>query len=359
MREMIKYELKKVMSCQKARLVFAMLVLVIAGAFVLIYASWHGKEAQEKLTYYSGSLDDEKFQKIKEEYETLQMNYPIQDENNSQEIIDKYMELEYPLWLMNCDLIRKENLAKIDVEADTLVVGDTMFYAFMEDFIANYAPFIFTFILALLLAPIFSGEYERKMDGLILSSKYGKSKLIGAKFMAAAIIVIAMYCFILCVYALISVVIWGVGSLDASFVFTGDYVFNYISSPYNFMVWEYMLISMGVSLLGCLGYGAFILFVSSKCKNSLVTSMISLLVAVVPFLVYKMIGMEDGTIIDAIRFTYGNIIGVRSLFSGYYPLELSEISLPVPLLNLLVLLVSSVMFIILSYRTFRRHQLTN
>lgn len=241
------------------------------------------------------------------------------------------------------------------------MAGDTFFYGFVETFIAYASPLFFGVVISLLVAPIFSSEPENRMDGLVLSAKRGKQGLIAAKFLAALVTVAAAYLIVTALYALLCLVYWGPGNLSASFVLTTEYISHYLESPFDFAAWQYLLVMLGVSLAGCLGVGAFCLFVSARCRSSLVSTLLCLAVVSVPFLVYLMhgAGLENDLLTRVLRFTYGVVIGCRSLFTGDYTLSVGPLRLPVPALSLSLLALSSLLFLFLAFRSFRKHQSQN
>lgn len=360
MKEIIFFELKKLVNLRKILVLSIVLFLLCMGSFAIIYAMGDWKGAGEMLTYYSGSVEKHprieaaeiRYQEIRTEYvdKNIEMDEATQEE---------FRELEYPLWLKRCDEVRKSNLADIGFEAESLIIGDTVFYAFMEEFIANYLPFILGFVIALLIAPVFSTEYANRTVGLLLSARHGKKRLILAKFIVAMVVILVVYSLVLGMFAVISLCICGPSDWNASFVFLADNVFVYLSSPYNFRVWQYMLVLLGCSFLGCVGFGCFTLFVSSKSKNVLWASMVSLAVVYVPILAFKSLGQNEGVAPNIFRLFHGAVMGVRTLFSDYFPVYIGNITLTIPTISISLLCISSVLYGIFAFRGFQKHQVQN
>ena len=340
MKEMIFFELKKLVNLRKIMVLGSVLLLLCIGSFGIILAMGDWKGAAEMLTRYSGSVEN---------------NPQIEEDRKSNDA----RLAEYASWLVRCDEVRKTNLAEMGFEAETLVVGDTIFYGFMEEFIANYVPFILGFVIALLIAPVFALEYGNRTVGFLLSAKNGKRKLIFAKFISAMMVVLAVYSFVIGVFAIISLCVFGPGDGNASFIFTADYVYNYFSSPFNFTVWQYMLVMLFVSLLGCIGFGIFTLFVSAKCKSPLVASMISLMVVYVPLLAFKSLGQNEGIVPNILRLFHGAVMGVRTLFSDYFPVQVGTVTFTMPAISITLLCISSLIWGISAFCGFRRHQVQN
>lgn len=360
MKEIIFFELKKLMNLRKTITLSIALILLCVGSFFIINAMGDWKGAAEMLTYYSGSVENNpRFEAAKVRYQELYEQYMEKGIEMDEATKAEWYALEYPMWLIRCDEVRKLNLEEIGFVAETLVIGDTVFYAFMEEFIANYLPLILGFMIALLIAPVFASEYGNKMDGLLLSAKHGKRKLIIGKFVAAAVVILGVYCFVLGVFAVISLCVCGIGDMNASFVFTADNVFIYLSSPYNFRVWQYMLVMLACSLLGCMGFGCLTLFVSSKCRSALSASMVSLALVYIPILAFKMLGQNEGMVPKILRLFHGAVMGVRTLFSDYFPVYIGNVALTIPAISITLLCVSSLLYGRFAYRGFQKHQVQN
>lgn len=354
MKEILRFELKKLINRRKTIITCIVLAVLCIGSFILIQATiGDAKGAAEKLSQYEGAMDDnpifvEAEQKHKEIYE----NYVAKNKKMSASVEQQWQSLEYPMWLLNCNEIRKTRLAEIGFHADSLIVGDTIFYAFFEEFMATYCPFILGFLIVLLISPIFAQEYDQKMYGLVLSTKHGKKRIIIGKLLATIIIIILACVYTIILFGLIDFCMWGPGILDASFVLAGDNVFIYLFAPYNFRVWMYLLVQFGCLLLGSLGLGFFIFYVSSKCRNSLLTALISLTILCVPIMLFNLLGENEGLIPNVLRCSYSLIMGGRHLFSGYYPLyEASTITMPV--VSFVLLCIGSILFVYGGFRNFR------
>ena len=359
MKEIIFFELKKLVNVRKALVLGFVLILLCVGSFAIICAMGDWKGAAEMLTLYSGSVEDNpRIEAAEARYQELIAEYENVDEMD-EATREEFNSLEYAMWLRRCDEVRKSNLQEIGFEAETLVIGDTVFYGFMEEFVANYLPFILGFVIALLIAPVFASEYGNRMDGLLLSAKHGKKKLILGKFIAAALVIFGVYFFVVGVFGILSFCIGGFGDMNASFVFTADNVFNYLSSPYNFRVWQYMLVMILCSLLGCMGVGCLTLFISSKCRSALSASMVSLAVVYVPILAFKSLGQSEGVVPNILRLFHGAVMGVRTLFSDYFPVSVGSVTLTMPVISITLMCVSSVLFVLLAFWGFRRHQVQN
>ncbi len=75
-------------------------------------------------------------------------------------------------------------------------------------------PVLIMMIICIGIAPIFAGEYQSKCDSLILCMKYGKSKLVMAKVIAAWIYTTCVYWGITLIYSVVYIVLLGPEGAD-------------------------------------------------------------------------------------------------------------------------------------------------
>ena len=113
------------------------------------------------------------------------------------------------------------------------------------------------------LAPMFAGEYRERTDSGLLASRYGRTKLIGAKL-------IASFVFATAVFAVCAVIICGV-SLGAYGAGGGDLPAQVmaLSSPYALTMAQCAGIMVGLAYLMTLGFAALTLLLSSVLRSVL------------------------------------------------------------------------------------------
>ena len=90
----------------------------------------------------------------------------------------------------------------------------------------NMVRFFIALVLAviIILAPIFSGEYEG-VDNIILTSKYGKTKCATAKVAAGILTAILTTALVAAFNVLLALIFYGTEGLDCSILFApSDYV---------------------------------------------------------------------------------------------------------------------------------------
>jgi len=117
--------------------------------------------------------------------------------------------------------------------------------------------------LFIMTAGIYAGEYESHADHIILTTKYGKSKIIAAKNLAAFLFG--------GLFITVTTLIMYLGILMCNGFEGGNLViqnFN-VDSPYPFTYFEAIFICTGVNYVLAFAMLAITLFVSARMKNSL------------------------------------------------------------------------------------------
>lgn len=146
-----------------------------------------------------------------------------------------------------------------------------------------FIPFLILMI-CISLAPVFASEYQERTDVLILSSKYGRSKVIGSK-------VIMSYLFGVVIYGLTMLLALG-GSL-ALFGTEGADLPIQLGTPNSPFPWTYsrmVSIHIILGLLIMLGMIGVTLSLSSKMTTPIPVLITDVILLMLPFIVPKSTG---------------------------------------------------------------------
>lgn len=216
----------------------------------------------------------------------------------------------------------------------------------------NILPFTVGLFLLVALSSVFSGEYNQKTDSLLLTSKYGRSKLIRAKTAASFLLAAGMWLLILLINLLLVDRFYG---LEGAQTFVQDWHLN--TCPFPFTERSNYLAVCGMSLTGVLFMTAVISFISAKTKKPFVTLLLCGVILLTPVIgnIPKL-----GTFINEVLiFSPANIlIAARhfTFFKAYYVLShaiFMQTVVPVAAVML------SGLFIPFACKTFQRHQVEN
>jgi len=129
-----------------------------------------------------------------------------------------------------------------------------------------------SFVIMIGVAPVFAEERSTGVDKIILTSEYGKNKLIANKIIASLLFSTAVY---LTFFALITIPRLLVFSVDLHQVM--QISFNPFSqSPYSYVMSEFLLRYLVVGFLSCLLLCMMGLFISALSRNPFVAIIPSL-----------------------------------------------------------------------------------
>lgn len=211
-------------------------------------------------------------------------------------------------------------------------------------------PFTIGLLLIVALAPMFSDEYGKRTDSLLLSSKHGKGKLIKAKMVVGFSLAISSW---LLIQVINIVFMFSLFGMEGSKVFLQNWAVN--PSPYAFTYLTSYLAVTAISFVGLLFLTSMILFISSRSKTSFISLIVGAIATLLPT-----VGLEifNGGIMQKIlMFLPTNIlIGVHHFktFEAFYLFD-KVIMLPFAAMAVAGLL--SILMVMGAYFSFKQHQI--
>ncbi|ABR48167.1 hypothetical protein Amet_2004 [Alkaliphilus metalliredigens QYMF] len=213
-------------------------------------------------------------------------------------------------------------------------------------------PFTVGVLLIVILSPMFSQEYARKTDSLILSGKYGKNKVIKAKIITAFLLSILSWVMMQLINIVMIFTLFGA---EGARSFLQNWAQNPNPYPFTYMTSYFVITAM--SFLGLIFLTSTILFISSRSKGS-VTSLVTAGVVVLFPITLSVI--FTGEIITKIFMFMPTkvLIGVDHFknFDAFYIFD-KVIMLPWAIAFVSVAL--SILMVIGAYFSFKRHQVEN
>lgn len=148
----------------------------------------------------------------------------------------------------------------------------------------NMVRFFIALVLAviIMLAPIFSGEYEG-VDNIILTSKYGKTKCATAKVAAGILTAILTTALVTAFNLLLALNFYGTKGLDCSILFApSDYVDGFI--PFNITCGTLLKYQILLAFTCTLSATGITLLISAISKNQIVSFVASMEIFLFPVL---------------------------------------------------------------------------
>ncbi|MCM1160086.1 MAG: ABC transporter permease [Roseburia sp.] len=204
------------------------------------------------------------------------------------------------------------------------------------------------FVISICIAPVFAGEYQSRTDALLLTAKFGKTKLIGAKIIAVCLFCVG--------YVLICTVI-SVGSLIAVLGVEGyDLPVQLFSknSAYDWTVLQAVAVNFLVMLFMAVFIGAFSMLLSARSKNSLVVLTIDFLLILgtvfIPF-------SKDSRLFNRILFlTPVRCADFSEVLSVYNSWQIGNVVLSYVSMIFITYIVAAILCMVFTGRGFSRHQ---
>lgn len=136
------------------------------------------------------------------------------------------------------------------------------YYGGWEIIISSFELLIFALLcICIVIAPVFSGEYQAKTDAVILSARYGKTKLIAAKITASFLFAAIAFIVHMLVACGIPLAAFGFSGWDLPLQTAGTTI------PYPFTFFKAFLINSGVIFLILMAMISLTLLLSAKMKS--------------------------------------------------------------------------------------------
>lgn len=230
-------------------------------------------------------------------------------------------------------------------------VGEPFAYGYAGgwgDVLACIGFFAFAMVaVCVALTPVFAGEYQDRTDAVLLAARYGRSKLVAAKIIAAFVFATAYF-------ALAALIIMG-AALAFFGAEGGDLPVQVLSLgiPYDLTMAEATWVAVGIAYLITLGFAALTLLLSSKLRSQLA---IFVTCAALIFLTGMVPSGGNAMLLHALYLFPLNALVDQVLFNSLVSYQAGPFV--VDLVGLLVGVYALVLVVCvpLAARAFRRHQ---
>jgi ABC-type transport system involved in multi-copper enzyme maturation permease subunit len=217
-----------------------------------------------------------------------------------------------------------------------------------ESMLGIFGSLIFMLLaICITVAPVFAGEYQCRADAVILSSKYGKTKLIRAKIIATFIFVTIVF-FLNIIFAVgIPLLAFGVDGWNLPIQ-----IYDTIA-PYNVTFASCTLISVCIIYLVTLGVVSFTLFLSAKFKSSYTVLIID--IAILFISLFMSDGADNG-LYEHILYLLPYEKSMWHEFRSYLSYSFGGVTLSLISMRALVYAVMTIGFLPFIGNAFRKHQ---
>lgn len=205
-------------------------------------------------------------------------------------------------------------------------------------------------IIGICIAPVFSYEHVTKFESIMLSSKYGRTKLVTAKILMSILFGTMVYVAYSVLAAGINFMLWGIDGWDLPVQIYSAMV------PYPLSFLESFFMTLLVDYIILVSMIVLTLLLSSKLLSSFYVLVILAALAIVPqFLQYSVVSSVYNHLLVLLP-------GQASLFANilqqYMSYEIGEVVLGLPVMIGMVYFVLLVTCVFMLYRRVRKLQVS-
>ena len=206
------------------------------------------------------------------------------------------------------------------------------------------------FVMVICLAPLFAGEYSNHTDQLLLSARYGKGKLIKAKFFTGFSMTGIVTLLVTLQSYVQSMLTFGFDGGNAN-VQIYDALF-----PYPLTLKQAALLQSICVFFACMCMSALTMFFSSRMKSTFGVIILSVLLLCVPMFVkvsaYPLLGYLLFHLMPANMMQYDYIFSM-------IPYEIAGVVIPPYVMMPVAALCLCIILIPFAYRGFKHHQVVS
>jgi hypothetical protein len=206
--------------------------------------------------------------------------------------------------------------------------------------------------ICICIAPVFAGEYQSGADSIILSSRYGKSKLVVVKLLGSFIFALVVYTIHIAL---------GVGIILSSFGVEGwnlPLQILYTIIPYSLNFLTGTIVCIVTLYLILFGMVSITLLMSSKMKSAFSVLIVIILIMIVPM--FFGLSMTNGLwnhIFRLLPYWAGQpVFGIDP--QSYYSYKILGATTDIVSMRMIVYTLLGICCIPFAYRGFKKHQVS-
>lgn len=205
------------------------------------------------------------------------------------------------------------------------------------------------FVISICLAPVFAGEYQNRTDALILSAKHGKTKLIYAKISASFIFTLFDVALCSIVSIGINVCMLGVDGLNLPVQLWNTII------PYQLMVIEACALNLLVLFLVSFSLTAVSLMFSALFKSQMIALAVDLILyygtAFIPF-------SKTSGLWNHIKYLLPiNSVELKNVLKAYNSYQFGNVIISYLWMIIIVYVLVTIICLFCTGRSFRKHQI--
>lgn len=203
-------------------------------------------------------------------------------------------------------------------------------------------------VITICLAPMFSMEYQTGADSILLSSKYGKGKLITAKIEAALTVTTIIYATSMALFSIITLFIYGTSGWNCNLQ-----TLNFLA-PANANLLQTYLYVLAAGYTLCLSMQGITLLLSAKMASPFPVIICTLAFFFVPsFIPYSRGSRLFNNLLNLLP---AKMITSSTALGKYEVFNLFGLNITFSVLLIVIALMTAFITIPFAYRSFRKHQ---
>lgn len=218
--------------------------------------------------------------------------------------------------------------------------------------ILNIYPYTLGLVILVSLAPLFSSEYARRTDALLLTSKNGKKKLAHAK-LAAGLLAAAIIWSIVTILNM--VIIFGLYGTTGWEAFWQDWVSTLSPFPWNQGMAT--VIAIFTSLFGTLLFVCVLMLVSSISKNQFISIIVGAVILLFP--IFEFAFASNYSISMIYNFLPSRIMMGERIWQGFDLFFLAGVVIPYQYIVIATTIIASICTVPITTHFFAKHQVEN
>lgn len=325
------------------------------------------QELQERSAYFAGPITQEWIDRFQLEaeailnesgiaeynrYEDIQVaaNFYVNALNFGDQMADYYLE-KYPG--AKGEALADDTRVRYNYLASEYTANYNYDYGYQKirNMMTLY-PYTIGVVILIALAPIFSSEYSKRTDALLLTSKNGKKKVVRAKLRAGLLAALGIWAIVTLLNIVVIFSLYGITGWEA---FWQNWIIDV--APFPWVQGEITVVAIATSLIGALFFALILMLVSSFSKNQFISIIVGAIILLFPMLDFAF--TSNAFVNMLYNFLPSRLMmGVR-IWQGFDLFYFAGIVIPYQYVAIVTSILVSALLIPVTTHFFIRHQVEN
>lgn len=213
-------------------------------------------------------------------------------------------------------------------------------------------PLTIGLLVLVALSSIFSSEYSKRTDALILTSKHGKRRLIYSKFKAGLLVSFFAWLLITVMNLILIFSLYGATGWEA---YWQNWLVDW--APFAWSQGQITIVSMATGLLGVLFFSFIIMFISSFSKSPFISIIAGAVILLFPMFDFA---FTNNSVVNTVySFLPTRVLMGITIWQGFDLAYLFGKAIPIQYVIIVSAVILSLCTMPIAYSCFRNHQVEN